>query len=142
MAEIGKLGEEVVGFWLTHQHYKILHHRWHCRWGEIDLITLDENINQLVFIEVKTRQPQNWDYDGLKAVNVSKQEKIITTAQVFLSQHIPWQNYNCRFDLILVTYIEKKNSFLQDKLKILNYNQIMSGNYIFTIKKHLKNIIE
>ncbi|AFZ46890.1 Uncharacterized protein family UPF0102 [Cyanobacterium stanieri PCC 7202] len=141
MTKIGELGEEVVALWLTQQHYRILYHRWHCRWGEIDLIALDEKINQLVFIEVKTRQPKNWDHDGLDMVNVGKQKKINITAQVFLSQHPPWQNYSCRFDLILVTYISRKNNYLQDTFKVLNHDQIMDKNHVFTIKKHLKNII-
>lgn len=141
MTKIGELGEKIVSLWLKQKNYHILHHQWRCRWGEIDLIALDKNIDQLVFIEVKTRQPNNWDHDGLEMVTISKQNKIQTAAQIFLSQNAPWQAYNCRFDLILVTYINKENHFLQQQLKILNHNQIMEQNHIFTIKKHLKNIL-
>ncbi len=35
---IGELGEQFVAEWLQAQNWVILHHRWRCRWGEIDLI--------------------------------------------------------------------------------------------------------
>jgi putative endonuclease len=36
--DIGELGEQLVAEWLQAHDWVILHHRWRCRWGEIDLI--------------------------------------------------------------------------------------------------------
>ncbi len=36
--DIGVLGEYLVAQWLQTRGWIILHHRWRCRWGEIDLV--------------------------------------------------------------------------------------------------------
>lgn len=43
MPDIGELGEQLVAEWLKTQGWVILHHRWRCRWGEIDLIARQED---------------------------------------------------------------------------------------------------
>ena len=43
MPDIGELGEQLVAEWLQTQGWVILHHRWRCRWGEIDLIARQED---------------------------------------------------------------------------------------------------
>lgn len=36
--DIGVLGEDIVAQWLQFQGWIILHRRWRCRWGEIDIV--------------------------------------------------------------------------------------------------------
>lgn len=36
--DIGVLGEDIVAQWLQSKGWIILHRRWRCRWGEIDLV--------------------------------------------------------------------------------------------------------
>jgi putative endonuclease len=86
--DIGLLGEELVIQWLQSTGWVILHHRWRCRWGEIDIIARLEpqkksdkyplpshSFPMLVFVEVKTRSRGNWDLGGLLSITQQKQAK-------------------------------------------------------------------
>jgi putative endonuclease len=105
---IGSLGEKLVGHWLESQGWQILHHQWHCRYGEIDLIAVEtgeSGILTLSFVEVKTRGQRNWDQGGLLAITPKKQAKIIRSAELFLSDRPQFLEYPCRFDVALVSCV-------------------------------------
>lgn len=97
----GDWGEAQVAEYLRDRGYRIVVSKYHCRFGEIDLIARDKET--LCFIEVKLRS--NLDF-GLprEFVTYSKQQKLRTTAEYYLATHDP--DAVCRFDVAEV-YTDK-----------------------------------
>lgn len=123
MNKVGELGEKFVAQWLETQGYQLYYHRWRCRWGEIDLILYEKKINNLIFVEVKTRSDKNWDANGLLAINTQKQRKLFLSAELFLSEHPQLINFPCRFDVALVIYQPKPGK---------------TNEFIFTIQDYIQ----
>ena len=130
MQQIGELGEKLVALWLEFKGYKVLHQRWRCRWGEIDLIAQEKSTAILIFVEVKTRSQGNWDADGLLSVNFAKQQKIAKTAAIFLARNPHLAEYPCRFDVALVSHRQ-----LNHQVDALDNN-----NYFYQLESEQPNL--
>ncbi|MBD2493956.1 YraN family protein [Nostoc sp. FACHB-280] len=126
--DIGQQGEDLVTQWLQSTGWLILHRRFSCRWGEIDIIAqyqggeggkrgqggqggqgrqhsaLITQHSTLAFVEVKTRSSGNWDAGGRDAITPQKQAKLWRTAEMFLNQYPENAEYPCRFDVAIVGY--------------------------------------
>jgi putative endonuclease len=105
--ELGRWAEALVAKWLMQQGWEILYQRWHCRWGELDLIAYRPNAARhqppLIFVEVKARSQGNWDINGLLALTPKKRMNLWQTAELFLAEHPHFADLPCRFDLALVS---------------------------------------
>ena len=76
--------------------HKILHHRYKTNVGEIDLIV--QKNKQIIFIEVKARK--NGLHEDI--LSLWQRRRITRTAELFISKHIQYTNYDLRFDLAIV----------------------------------------
>lgn len=91
----GAWGEALAAAYLQKKRYKLLATGFRSRYGEIDLIV--SNKKYLVFVEVKLRKSDSFA-KALEYVDYRKQNRIRTTASVFLSQN-PTE-LQPRFDVI------------------------------------------
>ena len=80
----GAWGEALAAEYLRKKRYSIVASGYRCRFGEIDLIV--RNKQYLVFVEVKLRKNGNFA-TSREDVDRRKQEKIRTTAALYLSQN-------------------------------------------------------
>ena len=80
----GAWGEELAAAYLRKKRYKLLSAGYRSRFGEIDLIVSDRKY--LVFVEVKLRKSGQFA-KALEYVDRRKQDRIRTTAEVYLSQN-------------------------------------------------------
>ena len=143
MTQIGTIGEQLIGRWLQLQNYELLSQNWRCRWGEIDLIAQDRETKAIAFIEVKTRSDHSWDENGLLAINSLKQQKLLQSASLFLSQNPHLAELPCRFDVGLVSYQvcdrTVDSNFTLQKINQLQIDQsVVIDRYRLTIKNYLQ----
>jgi putative endonuclease len=82
--QLGDWGEALVADWVRQQGWQIVARRWHCRWGELDIVArIPDPDPMLAFVEVKSRRPGNWDAGGRMAVTPQKQRKLWRSAELF-----------------------------------------------------------
>ena len=92
---VGAWGESLAAQYLKKKHYDLVSMNYRSRFGEIDLIV--SNRKYLVFVEVKLRKSSKFA-NAYEHVDIHKQQKIRTTAEIFLSQ---WEtDLQPRFDVI------------------------------------------
>ncbi len=103
--ELCKKGEALAGKLLKKRGYKILKRNYVSKYGEIDIVAYDKGT--ISFVEVKTRQSENYGPPEL-AVTKEKRKRIIRTALNYLMKnHI--EDIDCRFDVISVLFKENDN---------------------------------
>lgn len=94
----GKQAEQLAHDYLVSQGLLSVARNFRCRYGELDLIMRDGQT--LVIVEVRYRK--NNVYGGaLESITRTKQQRIIITTALYLSQY----NIDCpvRFDVIAIT---------------------------------------
>ena len=100
--ELGKYGETLASQHLQKSGYIILDRNW--KFGKIEIDIVVEFENQIIFVEVKTREN---DYVGQpwEAVTISKQKRIIKAAHQYLIENDI--DLEARFDIISIIHNSK-----------------------------------
>ena len=81
---LGRWGETQTAEWLRARGWRVVAAGWRCRFGEIDLIAVNDKY--IVFTEVKLRK--NAVFAPARAfVDRGKQERVRTAAQLYLLEH-------------------------------------------------------
>ena len=91
----GAWGEAQAAAYLQKKKFQIMATGFRCRYGEIDLIVANKKF--LVFVEVKLRKTDKFA-QAMEFVNYHKQNKLRTTASLYLAQN-PTE-LQPRFDVI------------------------------------------
>lgn len=81
---MGPWGEALAAEYLRKKGYSVLACNYSCRYGEIDIIAKKKRI--LAFVEVKLRKSAEFVH-AREYVDRRKQERILATAQLWLSEN-------------------------------------------------------
>lgn len=95
----GQHYEALARDYLLQQGLKLLKQNYYSRFGEIDLIMLDQQM--LCFIEVKFRKSSAFG-GAVSAIPRVKQQKIIKTAQCYISSTPTMAQKPMRFDALII----------------------------------------
>lgn len=98
----GNFGEDIAAAHLAQHGYRVIDRNFRTRFGEIDLIAVNERY--LLFVEVKTRA-KNARVSGLEAVTPAKQAKLRAAAEEYLQRmatHDDMAEKWPRFDVIAI----------------------------------------
>jgi len=108
---IGQLGEDIAVKYLEKHNYKILERNYRKPWGEIDIVTQQDD--ELVFVEVKA---QNKEFEWRPEENITRHKKhqlsrIIAT--YLKTNKIP-EDQNWRIDVLAIKLdFETKNAQIE-----------------------------
>lgn len=97
--KLGQKGEEVAADYLCSKGYKIEATRWHLNHLEIDIVAIDQQTGELVFVEVKTRATRDYGAPE-EAVDYRKMMRLVRAADAYIKQYCRMEDW--RFDIISV----------------------------------------
>ena len=107
----GRWGEALAAEYLRKKRYTLVAAGYYCKFGEIDLIVKDRKF--LVFVEVKLRKSDAFA-SAYEFVDRRKQNRIRTTAEIYLSQYPT--KLQPRFDVIEI-YAPKGTETLHPEIR-------------------------
>lgn len=96
---LGAEGENAACAFLSDQGVRILERNFRCRFGEIDIIAIEQNCR--IMIEVKTRKDEDQGFPG-EAVDRRKQYKICRVFDYYRMKYQLSDEISVRFDVIEV----------------------------------------
>jgi putative endonuclease len=106
-AEIGALGEQLAVEHLESLGLRVLVRNWRCRYGELDVIAVDDAARTVVFVEVKTRTSDQFG-GVLQALTPQKVRRLRRLAGLWLaSQDRSWAGV--RIDVVGVRIGRKRS---------------------------------
>jgi putative endonuclease len=123
--ELGERGEDAAAKFLRRHGYKILVRRFKSRAGEIDIVARQKD--WLVFIEVKTRQTEQYGAPG-EAVDKKKERHMIRAALDYL-RLLDNPRIKFRFDVVEVLLREDANE--PDDIRIITNAFDLSEPFIY-----------
>lgn len=82
--KVGRRGEDLAADELARRGYEIVERNWHCRIGEVDIVTRRDGA--WTFFEVRTRRGRAFGTPEA-SITPAKQQRMIAVARLYLAEH-------------------------------------------------------
>lgn len=132
-SEVGKLGEDIACEYLINKGFEIIERNFRKPWGEIDIITKDQN-GILVFVEVKAMKKYNnsaiAELLPEENLTAAKLKKLQRTASLYVNRNSDLIDDKKGWQIDLVAIVIPKEYRNNDLTEFIKYCDI----------KHFENI--
>lgn len=115
--KIGKLGENIAKDFLEKNGIKIIESNYFTKFGEIDLIGIENKT--IIFVEVKLRFCDSFGAP-YESVDYKKWERLQNAASLYLMEN-NINDMECRFDIMSILYSKDAKKFNIEWLKNQNF---------------------
>lgn len=111
------MAEDLACRYLQQRGLHLLKRNYRCRWGEIDLIMLDQG--DIVYVEVRYRRSARFG-GALASINANKRRRLIATAMHHQQHHPQAARQTSRFDVIAISGPETQPNiqWVQDAFRV------------------------
>ena len=115
---LGERGEKCAALYLQRHNFSIIETNWRCKFGEADIIAIDEG--DLVFVEVKTRSSGDQGFPS-EAVDKKKRDKYEKIALCYL-ERTDYSDMPVRFDVVSVVRVDENRALLRHHVNAFGVN--------------------
>ena len=112
----GNAAEALALKHLKAQGLKLIQKNYACRFGELDLVMLEQDT--LIFVEVRFRTQSHYG-SAIESITPNKVQKIRITANHFLQNFPSHQHRLCRFDVVSIN-TDKSNN-IEDQKNVIEW---------------------
>lgn len=106
----GNKGEDLAAEFLTGKGYEIIERNYRYGKGEIDIIAMDNERTQLVFVEVKSRHNLDYGYPE-EQISKGKQKQIRKIAEAYFYEK-EIEGVDCRIDVVAILFQGNKAPYI------------------------------
>lgn len=105
----GRIAEDKALAYLVSNGLTLHRRNYRTPYGEIDLVMVDPELRELVFVEVRYRNSDRFG-GAAQSVDHHKQGKLIASAEHFRQHHAQYVDSPCRFDVVALSGDMEKGS--------------------------------
>ena len=109
--EIGNLGEDIAAGLLEAKGYTVLDRNYRFQKAEVDIVALQMEPAELVFIEVKSRRRTDGPFPET-AITQAKQRNIFKAADAYIYEK-QYRTVPVRFDVIAIQAVDSENPLIE-----------------------------
>lgn len=118
--EVGLEGEHYAAEYLMAMGYELIDRNWRCKYGEADLVMLDDDVAVLVEVKTRVDTPEGRDVDPSSAITEAKIERYRRILSAYITEYPAVRS--ARMDAVSVRLLPDKHAYLLHSVNAYNWD--------------------